>query len=139
MGSFSNYLEDELLDHVVGKTAYVMPTAYVALCTADPTDTGTGASMSEVPNAGAYARVSTAGADWNASASGSISNVNDVTFPEASASWGTVTHFAIVDSGTYGAGNLLAHGTLGTSKTVNSGDTAKFAGGTPGAIVVTLD
>lgn len=139
LGSFSNYLENELLDHVVGKGSYTMPTAYVALCTADPTDAGTGAAMSEVPNAGAYARVSTAGADWNLAAAGSISNVNDVTFPEASGSWGTVTHFAIVDSGTYGAGNMLAHGTLGASKAINSGDTAKFTGGSPGDIVITLD
>jgi len=137
--SFSDYLETHLLDQIVGKTDYTMPTAYVALCTADPTDAGTGANCSEVPNSNAYARVSTAGANWNAAASGSISNVNDITFPEATGSWGTITHFAIIDSGTHGAGNLLASGALDVSKAVGSGDTPKFTGGTPGAFVITLD
>ncbi|KKN28890.1 hypothetical protein LCGC14_0849430, partial [marine sediment metagenome] len=28
MGSFSNYAEVEILDHVVGKTSFTMPIAY---------------------------------------------------------------------------------------------------------------
>ena len=56
MGSFSNYLEDELVDHICN-AAYTPPAAvYVALATADPTDAGTGASMSEVANTNGYAR-----------------------------------------------------------------------------------
>lgn len=137
-GSFSNYLEIELLDQIVGKTDYTMPTAYVALCTADPTDAGTGAAMNEVADANAYARVSTAGADWNAAAAGSISNANDISFTEATGAWGTVTHFAIVDNTTHGAGNVLVHGSLAASKAVASGDTVKFEGGTPGDLVITL-
>lgn len=46
MGSLSNYLELELLDHVLNNAAYSpAATLYLALCTADPTDAGTGASM----------------------------------------------------------------------------------------------
>jgi len=137
--SFSDYLEVELLDQIVGKTDYTMPTAYIALCTADPTDAGTGADCNEVANANNYARVATDGDDWNAAASGSISNAEDITFPQASGSWGTVTHFAIIDSTTYGEGNLLASGALDSSKAIGNGDTPKFAGGTPGALVITLD
>jgi len=74
--SFSNYLENEILDHIVGKTSYTMPTAYIALCTSDPTDAGTGASMNEVANSGAYARVVTAGGDWNAAASGELRQIS---------------------------------------------------------------
>jgi len=132
--SFSNYLEVELLDQIVGKTDYTMPTAYVALFVGDPLDTGAGgAEVSGV----SYARVTTDGADWNAAATGSISNAEDITFPEAGGSWGTITHFAIFDAAS--AGNMLASGALSSSKAVGSGDTPKFAGGTPGALVITLD
>ena len=48
-----------------------------------------------------------------------------VTFPTASASWGTVTHFAVWDAST--SGNMLFHGALTASKTIDSGDTASFA------------
>jgi len=134
--SFSDYLELELLDHLMGVGAYSAPTTYIALCTADPTDTGTGASMNEVANSGSYARKATSGLFGTAAASGSISNDATVTFTTATGSWGTVTHFAIVDSGTYGAGNLLASAALTASKTISSGDTALFA---VGDLTVSLD
>jgi len=132
--SFSDYLEVELLDQIVGKTDFTMPTAYVALFVGDPLDTGAGGA--EVSGTG-YARVTTAGADWNAAAAGSISNAEDITFPEAGGAWGEVTHFAIYDAAT--VGNLLASGALDSSREVGNGDTPKFAGGTPGALVITLD
>jgi hypothetical protein len=136
MGSFSNYLENKILEHIIGKTAYTMPTAYLALCTADPTDAGTGASMNEVSNSNGYARVATSGADWGAAASGAIANAVEKSFSEASGSWGTPTHFAILDSGTYGAGNMLVHGSITTPKAIASGDTPKFA---IGELDITLD
>lgn len=131
MGSFSDYLEDALLDHIVGKTSLTMPTAYVALSTADPLDNGSG--MAE-PSGNGYARVQTSGTDWNAASGGSIDNVNDITFPEATGSWGTITHFAIFDAVT--GGNMLVHGSLSASKSIDNGDTAKFAAGD---LDITLD
>jgi len=133
MGSFGNYLEDKLLDHVVGKTSFTMPTCYVGLSTADPTDDASG----NAEPADGYARVATDGDDWNASSGGSISNAEDITFPEASGDWGTITHFALWDAAT--VGNMLAHGALASSKHIESGEIAKFAGGTPGDLVLTLD
>ena len=135
-GSFTDYLEVELLDQIVGKTDWTMPTAYVALYTVAPTDSTAG---TEVADAAAYARKSTAGSDWNAAASGSISNVNDITFVQATGSWGTVNSFALTDNAAHETGNQLVWGDLTTSKAINNGDTAKFAGGTPGALVITLD
>ncbi len=129
MGSFSNYAENKVLDHIVGKTAFTMPTVYIALCTADPTDVGTGASMNEAADANSYARKSTAGSDWNAASGGSIDNALAIAFAVASGSWGTMTHFALVDSGTHGAGNMLAHGSLAGSITVVSGETVTFNAG----------
>ena len=130
MGSFSNTSETAILDHIVGKTSFTMPTTVaVALCTADPTDAGTGASCSECANTNAYARKDTVGGDWNAAAAGATANANDLTFPEATGSWGEVTHFCLCDSASYGAGDMLAHAQLGASKTIGSGDTPKFAAG----------
>lgn len=136
MGSFSDYAENIVLDHVTGKTAYEMPTIYVGLATADPTDAGTGASFNECANSGSYARKSTVGGDWNAASGGATSNANDITFVEATGSWGTATHFALLDSGSWGAGNMIAHSILTVSKTIDSGDTPKFAAG---ELDVTLD
>lgn len=137
MGSFSNYSEDKILDHVTGKTSFTLPTTVaVSLCTADPTDAGTGASQSECANANSYARVDTVGANWDASSGGATANAAALSFPEASGSWGTATHFALNDSASYGAGNMLAHSILGASKAIGSGDTPKFA---IGDLDLTLD
>ena len=134
MGSFSNYLEVELLDHVFMKGDYTSPTnIFVALCTADPTDAGTGSTITE-PSGGAYARVSTAGTDWDAAAAGATANATAIEFTQATGSWGTVTHFALVDAAS--AGNMLGHGVLAASKTIDNGDTATFA---IGELDVTLD
>jgi hypothetical protein len=125
--SASNYLELEILDHIFDIGAYTAPTVYLALCTADPTDAGTGAAMNEVADSGSYARVDASGNFGTAAAAGAISNDAAIEFPAATGSWGTVTHFAIVDSGTHGAGNLLFSGALTASKAITSGDTPQFA------------
>ena len=126
MGSLTDFAELELLDHVCN-AAYTPPaTVYLALTTADPTDAATGASMSEVANAGAYARTAIT---FGAAASRRVTQNAIVTFPQASAGWGTVTHWAIVDTATYGSGNVLAHGQFGTSKSIVSGNTPSVASG----------
>lgn len=137
MGSFSDTTENAVLDHIVGKTTYALPaTVAISLCTADPTDAGTGASQNEVANANNYARADTSGADWNAASGGAIDNANAITFNEASGSWSTVTHFAGNDSASYGAGTMLWHGSLSVSKPITSGDTPQFAAGD---LDITLD
>jgi len=124
MGSFSNYWENKILDYIFGKASYTPPTIYVGLSTADPTDSGSGLAE---PNGNGYARVQTAASDWNAASNGTVDNANDITFPEATGSWGTITHFALFDAAI--SGNMLAHGALSQSKTIDGGDTAKFAAG----------
>jgi len=131
MGSFADYWENEILDHLFGKGSYTPPTIYVGLSTADPTDDASGLAE---PSGNSYARVATAGADWNVASGGAIANANDITFSEATGSWATMTHFALFDAAS--AGNMLAHGTLSVSKSISSGDTAKFASGD---LDVTLD
>jgi hypothetical protein len=131
MGSFGDYWENEILDHLFGKGSYTPPTIYVGLSTADPADDASG--LAEL-GGNSYARVATAGADWNAASGGEITNANDITFPEATGSWGTITHFALFDAAS--AGNMLAHGALIVSKSISSGDTIKFA---VGDLEVSLD
>jgi hypothetical protein len=124
MGSFADYWENKILDHLFGKGSYTPPTIYVGLSTADPSDDATGLAE---PNGNGYARAATSGADWNAASGGTLDNANDITFVQASGSWGTLTHFALFDAAS--GGNMLAHGSLSVSKTISSGDTAKFAAG----------
>ena len=124
MGSFADYWENEILDHLFGKGSYTPPTIYVGLSTADPLDDASGLAE---PSGNSYARVATSGADWNTASGGSIDNANDITFGQASGSWGTLTHFALFDAAS--SGNMLAHGSLSISKTISGGDTAKFSAG----------
>lgn len=126
MGSITNYLENELLDHVFNAAYTPASTIYLALATADPTDSATGASMNEVANTGAYARKAIT---FGAASSRAVTQNADVEFDQASGSWGSVSHWAIVDSATYGAGNVLAHGAFGTAKSVVSGNTPSVASG----------
>lgn len=112
MTGLTNYSADHTLEWLTGKTAMpTLPVTYVGLFTAVGTDAGTG--FTEV-SGGSYARVATAGADWN-SASGtgpsSISNVNDLVYALATADWGTVIAFGLFDAST--SGNLLAWDYLG--------------------------
>lgn len=134
MGSLSNYLELELLDHVFGGADYARPaTLYFALSTADPTDAGSGIAE---PSGGSYARkdVTNNATNFPAASGGAKSNGTAITFATATASWGLVTHFAVFDALT--SGNMLCHGQLTASKTIDSGDTAEFA---VGDFDVTLD
>lgn len=133
MGSKSDYAENKVLELLVGKTAFTKPTAYVALYTAAPSDSGGGTEVT----GGSYARVATAGTDWNAAASGFISNVNDLLFPTPTAAWGTVVAFALYDASS--GGNELSWGLLTNNKTIGISDPTKFPGGTPGSLVLTED
>lgn len=116
----ADYAENKILDHSVGKASWTSPTAYVALYTATPSDSGGGTEVS----GGSYARKTTAAADWNSASSGSISNAVDLTFPTATANWGTITGVAILDAST--AGNFIWWGDLSATKVVNNGDVFKF-------------
>lgn len=134
-GSLSDFLELELLDHVLGNAAYSAPaTIYVGLWTSALTDASTGSTAGEV-SGGSYARASVTNnaTNWPAAAAGAKSNGTDITFPTATGSWGTVTHAGILDAAT--TGNMLFWFDLTTSKTVSSGDIVKF---TASSIAVSL-
>lgn len=121
--SKSDYLEAKLLEHSVGKTAYTMPSVWVALYTAAPSDSGGGTEVT----GGSYARKSTAGADWGTAVTGNpsqISNANTITFVTATGNWGTITHFGLLDASS--GGNLLHWAPVTTTKIIGTGDVASF-------------
>ncbi|MBA7588319.1 hypothetical protein ES708_30374 [subsurface metagenome] len=125
-GSKSDYLELELLDHVLGGEDYSRPaTVYVALYTVAPTDVGGGTEVS----GGAYARVAVTNnaTNWPAAVAGAKANGTEITFETATANWGLCVAFAILDAAS--AGNFLYWGDLTDNKDVKDGDTAKFAVG----------
>lgn len=124
MGSLTDKAESELLDHVCNAAYTPAATVYLGLCTADPTDAATGASANECANANGYQRTAIA---FSAAASRKVIQTGAVTFPIATGSWGTIPYWAIFSSQTYGAGDCLAHGALGASKTPGNGDTPSVA------------
>lgn len=132
--SFFNYLENAVLDHIVGKTTYALPTTYIGLSSTTPAEDGTNVTE---PAGGSYARVSTAGADWNAASAGATSNANAITFAQATADWvagANLTYLVAYDA--VSAGNPLFYGALTVAKPVLNGDTASFPAGD---IDITLD
>jgi len=120
MSAMTNYLETALANHVLRNTSYTSPTTiYVGLFTGAPGEAGGGTEVS----GGSYARQVAA---FGAPTDGVCLNSGAITFGPASASWGTVTHFALFDA--VSSGNMLIYGSI-TSKTVGDGDTATFAAG----------
>lgn len=137
--AFSQYLQAKILDHILKGTTYTTEAAnlHIGLCTATPSDSSFGTEVS----GNAYARV-TVGANWNTAPTNAspstVTNSTTLTFATPTGSWGTVSHFVIANHLTNNTPslNLIAWGTLGSSKTINSGDTVSFAAG---SISVSLD
>ena len=117
--SKSNYLEDKVLDHVLGTAAFTAPTAtYLALFTSDPAEDASGTEVS----GNGYAREDV---NFNAASSGSATGPTvDTEFTASGGSFGTVSHFAVFDAST--SGNMLYYGALSASKTVADGDSIRF-------------
>jgi hypothetical protein len=117
----STYLQDKVVNLSLRNTAYTAPTTvYVGLFTTSLTAGGSGTEVS----GGSYARVS---ATFTASSSGATASNADITFPTATASWGTVTTIGIYDALT--TGNLLYFTPLDVNKTIDSGDIFKITSG----------
>ena len=132
MGSFSDYLENALLNHVFGtgsghKLSYAPTNKWLALCTVAVAETSEGADLTEPAEAAGYHRVQCE--TWLVASTGFTQNSGDITFVTATEGWGKILDFAICDTDAYGAGEVLAYGTLTVSKSVQTGDTPKFAAG----------
>ena len=121
MSAMSDYLENEILDHILGTGSYTMPSAvYVGLATGSFGDDASGSELT----GNNYSRVS---ASFSAAASGTTSNSAAIEFAAATGSWGSVSHFGIFDAAS--SGNLLIHGAFSAAKTIASGDILRIAAG----------
>jgi hypothetical protein len=127
MAEISNYLENALINATLRNTTFTSPAAvYVSLHTADPTDAGTGTEVA----GGSYIRQA---ATFGAPSNGVSTTTADITFPQATANWGTIGWIGIWDAQT--TGNLLYHTALDASKAIDNGDIFKIASG---SLTVTL-
>lgn len=123
-GGKGNYLNNALLDHVLGNIPYTPPaTLYFALYTAAPTDAGGGTEVT----GGSYARIGVTNNSTNfpAASNQTKKNANLIDFGTASANWGTIVAVGVFDQLT--GGNLLYWGPLTVNKTINAGDSFKIA------------
>jgi hypothetical protein len=132
MSAASDFLEDRILDHVLGNTVYTPATTlYVGLFTAT-TGLELNTPSAEVSETGTgYIRKAVT---FAAASSGSADTAATITFDVATANWGTVTHVAVMDAVT--GGNVLFHGPVTSSKTIETGDTFQIAAGN---LTISLD
>lgn len=123
---FNDFLRNSLLNHTFGKTPFTASEdLHFGLSTTPIADDGTGATE---PIGGAYARLTIANnkTNWSTAtgADNRVNNLTELTFPEATGAWGTITNFFISDAPT--GGNILVSGTLETPKLIEVGDVARF-------------
>lgn len=112
-----NTIENQLLDALVGTSAYTVTTPIkLALMTANGNDSTPGTEVT----GGSYARQTIA---FDAAASGSISNNAAINFTGMPTC--TVVGIEIYDNA--GTPKRLAYGPLTNSRSVTSGDTVQFA------------
>ncbi len=126
-GAATDYLENAILDHILGKVAYTAPTTiYVGLANAVAED----GTITGEPSGYNYSRVQVTNNTTNfpAASGGSKSNGADIVFNEASGSWGTINYVFLADADV-GSGHVLLYAQLTNPKTIGSGDTVKFEAG----------
>ena len=118
--SLSNTFETNILTWTFTASAVTRPTAwYLALYTADPTDSGGGTEVT----GGGYARQSVSFTVSGNTASNSAA----VEYPTATASYGTVVAVGVFDAST--GGNLIAYAGLTTDKAIDTGDVFRIPSG----------
>lgn len=124
MAGLSDTFENRVLDWVLVTGTPTRPSGtWLALYTATPTDNTAG---TEVPNSNNYSRQAIT---FDAASGGATANAATVTFPAASGSWGTITHWAVTDSGTHGGGNIIIYGAFTASKTIGASDVFEVLAG----------
>lgn len=127
MAEFTDFLEQELLDHVFAGASYTPPASiHLALYTTVNSDSTPG---TEVTGSG-YARQETAFTPGT----NPIVNAAIESFTASGGNYGTVVSTALMDAAT--VGNQLCFDNDFTDTVVNDGNTLEFAAG---AITVALD
>ena len=122
MSAMSDYLENKLLDHILGTTAYTAPSAvYLGLSIASMGENAGGTELS----GNGYARVAVA---FDAASGGTTDNTAVVDFPACTGSnWGAVAYWSLWDAST--GGNMLLHGAFTSAKTIEVNDVLRVDAG----------
>lgn len=122
-----------------GGSLPTLTTLYISLHTASP---GVDGQTANEVSGGSYARVAVTSntTNWGAATNADpsvIANATAITFPTASGSWGTVSHFGIWNHATNTAAeNFVGATGLTASQSIASTNTASFA---VGALTHSLD
>ena len=137
MSALSDFAENKLLDHILGTNSFTAPArVFVGLHTQSPNESASAGSevggSAGDSTTGNYTRIV---ATFGAASTGSASNNANIAFNTATSTYGTISHIGIYDSSTPGQGNLLLHGALDSSKTIETGDTFQIS---TGNLTVTL-
>tara|TARA_R110000796_G_scaffold56486_7_gene130846 strand:- start:4174 stop:4611 length:438 start_codon:yes stop_codon:yes gene_type:complete len=144
MSDASTYTENRTLDFWLkanSQSTSAPGTVYLALFTGSADSAGQAAATvtnleegvltDEVSTAGtAYARQSVG---FGTISNGTVATSGTVTFPTATADFGTVSHVAVMDAST--SGNVIFYGDLTSAKLIESGDTFQI---TAGSLTITL-
>lgn len=115
--ALSRYIHRELLDHLLGVGSFTPPSnIYAAAFTVAPNSQGSGGT--EVSGNG-YARVNHNVYNPATDADPAVcTNDGEISFPQATGSWGTIVHIGLYDAET--GGNYLGGGTV--SKVIDTDD-----------------
>jgi hypothetical protein len=140
--TFSNSFENIVLDAILGADAVPSPhslmgsTLEVALSSTNPTEDGSGITE---PVGNGYIRkeISNDAIYWGAAVDGEKTNSKTIIFAQASGAWGTMTHWAIYDTGVFKIyGEITDVSGNSSPQYVDDGDVVNFL---PGALKITLD
>jgi hypothetical protein len=109
--SLSNYAENKLLDHLLGKASYTMPTTtYFKLHLGDPGEDG---------SANAAANTTRQAASWNVASTGTSTLASDITWTSVP-NTETIAWVSLWDASS--GGNCLAIFQLSSSAALTAGD-----------------
>lgn len=123
----SNSQANKILDRYFGNVSDTVTTnLYIGLSTTAINADGTGATE---PSGGNYARVLIANnkVSWGNASNAVLSNLIEVSFPESTTSWGTITHIFLANAI---SGQPIYFDALATPRQVQAQTTLIFATGT---------
>jgi len=127
MSAMSDYLENEILDLILGTGDFSLPSArqtggvYLGLSVASMGENNSGTELS----GNGYTRVLVA---FDAASGGTTDNTSVIDFPACSGNaWGSIGFWSIWDAAS--SGNMLLHGSFAVAKTIQVSDVLRIAAG----------
>ncbi len=122
-GSFSNYAEEKILNHIFGGSLFPVPSLHCGYFLTDAGDTGPGSE----PQGGGYARVPVPPSTWSGASNQSVQNTQDIIFPAATGNHGQVVGIGLFDSSV--GGNFLSYFPATSGLLIQGGDSLKIMAG----------